>query len=279
LRRAAFALLGAAMLLLCGCRRNESHTYVVTGFVQWVAAAQKQVTISHDEIPGFMPAMTMSFDVASEKLLDGVAPGARVEFRLLRSDTELRIDSLRVLTPAPAVTAPGRLPLDPGALAPDFALTDQDGRPVELSRLRGRPVLLDFIFTRCPGPCPIVTSRMVDVRKKLAPALEIATQSLSITLDPAWDTPERLREYAGLRGAVSSHWSFLSGDPAAIQTVLDAYRIGTVRQPDGSIDHVVATFLIDRDGRIAHRYLGLETRAAEIAEDVAKLGSAGLARE
>jgi protein SCO1 len=271
LRRAAFAVVCAAALLLAGCRRDETHTYTVTGFVQSVAPGQKQVVVSHDEIAGFMPAMTMSFDVASEKLLDGVGPGARIEFKLFRSASELRIDALEILQPAPQVTAPGTLPLDEAAAAPDFALTDQDGRPAKLSDWRGRAVFLDFVFTRCPGPCPIQTARLVDVQRKLPPALAARTHFASVTLDPAYDSPERLRAYADQHGAKLDGWSFLTGDSSAVQQVLDAYRIGTVRQPDGSLDHVVATFLIGPDGHIAKRYLGLEGPSSAILADLAQL--------
>jgi protein SCO1/2 len=239
--------------------------------VQSVAAAEHQLTISHDEIPGFMPAMTMSFDVADGQPLDAVAPGARIEFRLRRTATLLRIESLRVLVPAPAGAAAPALPLGESEVAPEFALTDQDGRPARRSEWRGRAVFLDFVFTRCPGPCPIQTARLVAVQQKLDPALAARTRFASITLDPDYDSPERLRAYALSRGARLDNWSFLSGDSATVQSVLDAYRIGTVRKPDGTLDHVVATFLIGPDGRIARRYLGLEGPASGILADLAKL--------
>jgi protein SCO1 len=245
----------------------------VTGFVQSVAAEPRQLTVSHDEIPGFMPPMTMSFDVAEGASLEGVGPGARIEFRLHRTPTLLRIESLKVLTPAPAGASAPALPLGASEPAPDFALTDQDGRPAKLSDWRGQAVFVDFVFTRCPGPCPIQTARLVEVQKKLEPALAARTHFASITLDPAWDSPERLREYATSRGAKLDNWSFLTGDSAVVQSVLDAWRIGTVRKPDGNLDHVVATFLVGPDGRIAKRYLGLEGPASGLLADLAQLFS------
>jgi protein SCO1/2 len=238
--------------------------------VQSVDAANRQVEISHDEIADFMPAMTMSFDVADAKLLEGVGPGARVEFQLRRTATTLRIESLRVVTPGAAGSAP-RPMLEPGEAAPEFALVDQDGRAKSLAEWRGNAVFVDFVFTRCPGPCPIQTARLVDVQRKLPPALAARTRFASITLDPEYDSPERMRAYAEQHGARLERWSFLGGEPAVIQAVLDAYRIGTIRKPDGAIDHVVATFLIAPDGRIARRYLGLEGRSNVMLEDLAKL--------
>ena len=264
MRRSAFAFVLAFALAACGLEREQ--TYQVTGFVQSVDAPNKQVTISHEEIPGFMPAMTMNFDVAEAKLLDGVAPGARVAFDLRRSATLLRIEGLRVVAPAPeGAIAPALEELE---VAPEFALVDQDGRAAKLSDWRGRAVFVDFVFTRCPGPCPIQTARLVDVQRQVPPELAPRTQFASITLDPEFDSPAELRAYAERHQARLENWAFLTGDAAQVQSVLDAYRIGTIRKPDGSLDHVVATFLIAPDGRIAHRYLGLSGGAKQMLDDL-----------
>ncbi|HXZ85784.1 MAG TPA: SCO family protein [Myxococcota bacterium] len=268
MRRLGLALLSLALCAGCGVQREE--TYKATGFVQSVDVPNKQVTISHEEIQGFMPAMTMNFDVARPGLLEGVAPGARVEFDLHRSATMLRIEALRVVAPALSDSAPAPA-LAEQDVAPDFELVDQDGQRVRLSDWRGRAVLVDFVFTRCPGPCPIQTARLVDVQRRLPRELAGRTHFASITLDPAYDTGARLREYADAHRAQLGNWSFLTGDPAQVQSVLDAYRIGTIRQPDGSLDHMVATFLIGPDGRIAHRYLGLEGAASAMLDDLAKV--------
>ena len=260
-----------AALALAACGVDREQTYTVTGFVQSVDAAHEQVTVSHDEIPGFMPAMTMNFDVADAALLDGVAPGARVEFQLHRTETSLRIESLRVVAPAAGADVPAVEALAENEIAPGFELVDQDGRKARLSDWRGRAVLVDFIFTRCPGPCPIQTARLVDVQRKLPPALAERTHFASITLDPAYDSGERLREYAASHQARFENWSFLTGEAAEVQAVLDAYHVGTIRKPDGSLDHVVATYLIAPDGRVARRYLGLTARASAIVEDLQKL--------
>jgi protein SCO1/2 len=267
--------LAIAAIALAGCGLERARTYEhVGGFVQSVDREHAQVTVSHDEIPGFMPAMTMNFDVADPTLLDGVAPGARIEFELRRSASLLSIESLRVLVPAAGANAPPP-PLAEGELAPGFELVDQDGHTVRLSDWRGRAVLVDFVFTRCPGPCPIQTARLVDVQRRLAPALASRTHFASITLDPEYDSPERLGEYAASHRASLDNWSFLGGDAAVIQAVLDAYRIGTVRKPDGTLDHVVATFLIAPDGRVARRYLGLTAGANAIALDLERVLAPG----
>jgi len=119
-------------------------------------------------------------------------------------------------------------------------------------------VLLDFVYTTCPGPCPILTGLHVEVQRKLDPVLRDRVHFVSITLDPVHDSPFALLQYARHRGADLRDWSFLTGPPDEVEAVVKAYGVGSSRQPDGKIAHLVVTFLIDGEGRIAQRYIGLE---------------------
>jgi protein SCO1/2 len=110
----------------------------------------------------------------------------------------------------------------------------------------------------------------VELQRSLAPELRARTRFVSITLDPERDRPEALRAYALARGADLSDWSFLTGSPEAVRAVVESYGVGTTRGPDGEIEHVVATFLIDAEGRIAERWLGLEHEPAELARALAR---------
>jgi protein SCO1/2 len=263
--RLLLALPLAALLL--ACRVSPSEVYEVNGTVRGVDAAKGLVQIEHEEIPGFMPAMTMSFDVASADLLEGVTPGARVRFTLERSGTKLRITELEVVAPG-AAGETGLLAPEAPEEAFDFRLVDQRGLPLSLSDLRGRAVLLDFVFTRCSGPCPILTTAHVGLQRRLPRAIAERTHFVSISVDPAYDTPDRLREYAEARGADLSTWSFLTGELPDVAEVLRRYYIGTIRKPDGTLDHLVATFLIDPGGLIVRRYLGLEHSSEDILGDI-----------
>jgi len=137
---------------------------------------------------------------------------------------------------------------------PEFALYDQDGRVVQSSRFRGRQIMLNFIFTRCPVAtmCPAATAKMVTVqhlaREARVPNLEL----ISITLDPAYDTPGVLKEYALVRGIDTSNFSLLTGPETAIKDLLKQF--GVIAQLQGDIlQHTLTTLLIDPDGRITHR--------------------------
>jgi protein SCO1/2 len=150
---------------------------------------------------------------------------------------------------------------------------DQEGRALSLADLRGRTLLVDFVYTECPGPCPILTSTHVTLQKALPPALRERVWFVSISLDPARDTPQALRRYAEARGADLSRWSFLTGDAEKLAEVVRAYGVGSLRRADGEIDHVVVTFLVDAEGRIAERYVGLEHEPEQILRDLERIAA------
>ena len=265
------ALALAAALCACG-----ADTYDARGVVRAVRAPERQVTIEHGEVPGLMPAMTMSFDVPDPALLAHLEPGQYVEFRIAKSGSRFEIVALDAPGAAEAgVSGASGDAEDPlaasGDPAPDFALVDQSDRAVSLAALRGKVVLLDFVYTRCPGPCPILTGILSDVRDGLSAADRARVQLVSVTLDPAHDTPAVLREYASKRRIDAEGWSFATGPSADVDALAHAYGVGSIRAPSGEIEHTVATFLIDAEGRIARRYLGTTHDPAAIRADVEEL--------
>jgi len=270
LRRAAPLLLLLAAALACDVAQHSQRARRVqgSGVVEAVDAELKQVVIDHDEIPGVMPAMSMSFDVGDPRLLETLAPGQKIAFTLELRERSLRVVAATVLEQAGSAGRSGTT--EPAGFeravkelqaAPDFSLTDQDGKPVTLAGLRGQVLLLDFVYTHCPGPCPILTGTHVAVQRALPAALAQQVHFVSISLDPARDTPEALRRYATARGADLARWSFLSGEPAVVGDVLERYGVGAKPGQNGEIDHLVITYLIDAEGRIARRFGGLEHRA------------------
>jgi protein SCO1/2 len=234
-----------------------------------------QVLIAHDEIEGLMPAMTMNFDVPDKALLERLERGQVIDFVVEFTGKAYRVTEATVNESGVATNGAslGAI-VPPSEPAPPFRLTDQDGQPRALEDFRGKTVLLDFIFTRCPGPCPILTGLHAKVQRELPPEIQAKTRFVSITLDPLRDTPTVLREYAQKRGIDLANWSFLTGPPEQVDAVIKSYGVGSRRDADGNIEHVVATFLIDANGQIARRYLGLDGHdPKELVRDVAKLGA------
>ena len=262
---------GAIALVACEVAEHSEkiQTYEVVGTVESVRAARHQVVIDHGDIAGLMPAMTMSYDVPNPAVLSKMREGQEVEFTLEVRDRSFRIVDVEVLSDNGSAGRSGTFSDDrPAQVAPAFTLIDQEGASVSLADLSGKWVLLDFIYTLCPGPCPILTGIHVDVQKQLPAELRERVHFVSISLDPTRDTPEAMKAYALARGADLSRWSFLTGEARAIQDVLSDYGVGSGVQPNGEIEHLVITFLIDGDGRIQKRYLGLEHSPDSIVSDL-----------
>jgi protein SCO1/2 len=154
--------------------------------------------------------------------------------------------------------------------APEIALTDQAGRPFALSGLRGRAVLVSFVYTTCTGTCPATTFAMSRVRDALTKAglRGERVQFVSVSLDPGRDTPEVLGRYARLYGAEAGSWHFLTGRPEQVASVLNAWGMWAKTLPGGVIDHPSRVFLVDPSGRQREIY-SLETLdPATVVRDV-----------
>ncbi len=264
----SLVLAGAvAALTACG-----PDVYEARGVVRDVLPDDGQLVIEHEKIPGFMDAMTMSFDVSDPALLEGVEVGHAIDFRVEHSKRAIRVVSVEVLGEAQAVEAsPLASLVDERDPAPDFSLVDQEGRPLSLADLRGRAVVLDFVFTHCSGPCPILTSSHVTLQRQLPPEVRERTHFVSISIDPARDTPQALRDYATARGADLADWSFLTGPVDEVGAVVERYGVAVLPAEDDQFAHSLVTFLIDPQGRVGKRYLGLEHEPADIARDLRAL--------
>jgi protein SCO1/2 len=267
LRRSDLRVWALTLLLVLACgARADLHEAV--GVVQEVDVESKQVVVDHEDIPGLMPAMVMSFDVGDPALLERLEPGQRIRFKLQHGEKSFRILSAVTIGEGEAHRARIANLLEAAEPAPGFSLTDQAGAERTLASLRGKAVLLDFLYTSCPGPCPILTGTHVQVQKRIPEELADRVWFVSISLDPVRDTPTALRKYAQARGADLLNWSFLTGAQEAISAILEAYGVGAVPGKDFEIDHLVVTFLIDGEGRIVERYLGLEHTAEDLARDL-----------
>jgi protein SCO1/2 len=268
--RAAALLLALLGALAC----EGAREYRARGVVQEVRPEWKQVVIAHEEIPDFMPAMTMNFDVPDPALLARLEKGQALFFTLEVDRSGYRVVAAEVLGQEALAQAGGMGAFphlrDP---APAFALRDPSGAEVSLAGLAGKIVVLDFIYTACPGPCPILTAKLVELQRALPPDLAQKVHFVSITLDPVRDTPEVLRAYGEERGADLARWSFLTGPPEALAAVASAFGVGSLRREDGEIDHVVAAFAIDPQGRIAERWVGLEHPTAEMLRDLTRIAA------
>lgn len=143
-----------------------------------------------------------------------------------------------------------------GNLLPALKFTDIDGQSIELSTLRGKPVLLSLIYTGCTDVCPAII-------ENLRPAIEIAQSALgqdsfttvTIGFDTIHDTPDRMRSFARARGADLPNWLFLSGDQGSVTRLADAIGFKIVPSA-GGFDHMAQVSVVDADGRIYQQVVG-----------------------
>jgi len=156
-----------------------------------------------------------------------------------------------------------------GEKLPTFALYDQTGAVLKSDRFRGKQIMLNFIYSRCPiaTMCPAATLRFQETQKAARAAGVTNLELVSITLDPEFDTPGVLKEYATARGIDTSNWSFLTGPEGAIKSLLAQF--GVFAEFEGSLlKHTLATLLIDENGKILDRADG---SVWEVQEFVSKM--------
>ena len=155
--------------------------------------------------------------------------------------------------------------------APDFELIDQRRRRLSLIELRGKVLVIGFIFTTCSDTCPIVTAKLAEVQRGLGADFGVRVRFLAISVDPMTDTPERLRIYAAKFGADGPGWSFLTGAPSQIDELVHRFGAYARRAEGGAIDHLNLTSLVDVHGRLRVQYLGYRFKVAEMLTDLRAL--------
>ena len=157
----------------------------------------------------------------------------------------------------------------------DTKLVDQNGDTVELASLKGKPLVVDFIYTSCPGPCLMETAKFANVALRLGNDLGSKVTLVSITVDPEHDGPKQLLDYSHQQGADEKGWYFLTGVPADVDKALAGFKLARQVQPDGSVGHMVDMMLVGPDGRLVREYNGEVVKAQDIVDDVKKTLSNG----
>lgn len=169
----------------------------------------------------------------------GLATGAMAFRQMLRE--------YRAIANQPAIDVYGQVP--------QFTLLRESGDTFSLSALKGRVWVADFIFTRCAGPCPRMTRRMAELQREFGAQANV--RFVSISVDPEYDTPEVLREYANAHGADPAQWAFLTGDPDRIQKLsIEGFKLGlgTDDENEHFILHSTRFVLVDGKARIRGYY-------------------------
>lgn len=290
--RTLSACLLLALLALAGCRSTPKpeapssasnfKTYHLRGKVVSTNSATGEVTLNHDAIVGFMEAMTMPYKLKDPQILGELHPGDTITADVLVSqdaDASVLLDHIVIVAqgkPDYKPTVQYHVP-EPGDQVPDFALRNQDGRPIHLDQFRGKTLLITFIYTRCPVPnfCPLVTRNFaaIDRQLQINPALYAKTHLICISFDPENDTPKVLRAY-GIQyigsdsKSIFAHWDFAAPTKADVDKLALYFDLGLTPGPDTTITHSLSTTLIGPDGKVQQFYPGNEWTPDQVLTDL-----------
>jgi protein SCO1/2 len=284
-RRAALAAAVLAFVTAAACRKPAAapgveKPYPLKGVVVSVDRAGGKVTVRHEAVPGYMDAMTMPFAVGETKILDDLKPGDTIEAKLLVGDRSSHLEGIVVSRP-PGTPAEVMIPAlgpygKPGDAAPVNPLVDQEGRGFSLADLTGEAVGLTFIFTRCPLPdfCPRMNLNVSEVERLLAadPKLYARTRLLSVSFDPAYDTPAVLKAFRdpflkGVPGVVPGHWRFATGTLEHIKEFTGFFGLTYLKTGEQFV-HSLATAVIAPDGKLFSMRRGNDWEAKELVDDL-----------
>ncbi len=273
-RRLVWALVLA--LPIAGChndraRRAESaqsgpvKQYPIKGIIVGTDPAHGEATIDTEAIPNFMEAMTMPYKVKDPNVLQDLHAGDHMTGLLLVSDDRTLLDQIVITSQAKPDYKPQaqfHVPV-PGDAVPDFHLINQSGHAISMRQFRGKALLITFIYTRCPlsDYCPRMSRNFASIDKSLQadPALYRKTHLLSISFDPAYDSPAVLRSYGeaytgNYTNEKFKHWDFAAPSKGDLSKLLEYFDVGATPGTNHTITHSLSTAVIAPDGKIAQWY-------------------------
>lgn len=288
----AVLALTSAILLLAGCR--DQVIYDVKGVVVEIRATNSEALIRHEKIPGYMEAMTMPFDVKDPGLLVGLKSGDVVQFKLHVEPKDSWATSFHVLSnigpqhvvapapPPPILNDPNGVSfykevpeLKLGDVLPDYQLTNQFGQSIQLSQFRGKVLVFNFFFSRCPLPdfCPREADNLSRVMRTLKadPMISTNWQILSVSFEPEFDTPKVMESYARRHQYDPQRWTFATGAYEQVQPLGSHFGIyfGRNVTPDNQ-NHNLRTVILDREGKVVEIIIGNRWTPTQVIDAVKK---------
>jgi len=241
--------------------------------------------VSQEDIPGYMEAMTMSYRVDSRQELASFKPGSRIEFTLIVGADTSSVSNIHLLPSASVLREPlearslalleatlqgpsaSRRKIQIGEPVPDFTLLDQMAKLVSLHEFSGKVICVTFVYTRCPLPdyCLRLSNNFGCLQKRFPGHMGNDLILLSITFDPAHDSPEVLARYSQIWKANPKSWHLLTGPPDEVKRICTL--LGSNFWPDeGALTHSLHTLIIDQTGKLAADVEGNQFTAAQLGD-------------
>jgi protein SCO1 len=263
-----------------GQAATNRQIFQVKGVIQEIKLADKEAVIRHEEIPNYMPAMTMSLEVKDTNELTGLAAGDQITFNMVVTDDDGWIENLKKIGVTNLTAAPSRpstrlvrdvQPLSVGDKMPDYTFTNSFGKRVSFSQFPGHAIAFTFIFTRCPFPtfCPRMNSNFAETHQILKTDANAPTNwhLFSISFDPDYDTPERLKAYSSIHKPDPEKWDWVTGAMIDIDAITEQVGL-TFAFENNTINHNLRTVLVDRNGIIRQILIGNEWKPEDLAKEI-----------
>jgi protein SCO1 len=267
-------------LSFVACRRGNEKRFDFKGKVIVVDQEKHLVTVSHEDVKGYMPAMTMPFAVKNEADLQILAPDDEITATLVIDGKHSWLEDLiitRQSATAPAM--PGAQMAKEGDEVPNFTLRNQDDREIHIKDYRGKTLLLTFIYTRCPVPdyCTLMSDNFAQIDRALGQDPEVygKTHLLSISIDPEYDTPKVLRSYGAAhteryQNETFAHWEFAGGTKEQVKEIAQFFGLTYFPEKE-QIIHALRTVIIDPHGKVVKIYGGNDWKVDEVVDQLKKI--------
>ena len=272
----------ASLCCVVSCRRSTEKHYELKGKIVAVDTDKHQVTVSHDDIKGYMPGMTMPFTVRDQIDLNELGPNDTLTATLVVDGKHTWLQDLivtRVSSNGPAM--PAVVIAKEGDEVPNFTLRNQNGREIHIRDYRGKALLLTFIYTRCPDPefCSLMSDNFAQIERDLGtqPELYEKTHLLSISIDPGYDTPEVLKSYGAAHTEryekeTFAHWEFAGGTTEQVKQIAGYFGLSYFPEKD-QIIHALRTVIVSPDGKVAKIYSDNKWKPDEVIDQMEKFAA------
>lgn len=260
----------------------NAKRYDVAGKVVSVEADKRLLTIAHEDIKDYMPAMTMAFTVKDDWVFGVVKPGDRVGGVLVVDGIQSWLESVVVTqegSGSDSVSGSGVEP-KPGDEVPNYRLVNQDNNAIRIHDYKGKTLLLTFIFTRCqdPNQCTLMSSNFATIDQELQkqPDLYNKTHLLTVSFDPEYDTPKVLKSYgASYTGKYTDetfgHWEFATGTPDEVKGIAQYFGMRYFKDTQTGNEqmiHNLKTAIIGPDSKLIKIYRGNDWKPEDVLKEL-----------
>lgn len=284
-----FTLILLSAFLFTACRKAETQSasteakrYPFKGKIVAVDKAKKKATIKHEAVSGYMDAMTMDFPIREDWVWEDLSAGADIFAELVVDADSYWLEKIGIV----ALPNPNQSPLPVredvaqiGNKVPDFTLTDQDGKRINLKDYRGKALAITFIYSRCPLPnyCILMSKHFSDLANQLNQNAELKDKIrlLSVSFDPQTDTPEKLKQYGqGYLGKDAKPdftiWQLATGTDKEIRAVADFFglRYEVDAQNKTQFNHSLRTVVISPEGKVQKVFSGNEWTPNDLLKEL-----------